>query len=207
MTEPTYTNRQIESYTVKANDGNSISTEQGTGFAIEPEVAAQLPVGTDFYMETTNISRIVGIRTHGRWLKRLSDQDIEREHAAWKEKWEQDKRDQLAANILEYTAQEAALPEWVRCRIEYFHEKGGENFLLNGWGYELVVARLAVAYFASGGVDDDEVNRISHEEGTSGNQHDVARMLAQIHGQGNTLAGTIAALTPLTGDPFYEGSD
>ena len=206
--ERTYTNRQISAYTVKANDGNSISTVEGTGFAIEPEVAAQLPVGTGFYMETTNISRIVGIRTHGQWLKRLSDQDIERDHAAWKEKWEQDKRDSIAVNRVMYAAQEAALPEWIKCRIEHFHKTGGEYFELNGWGYELTIARLAVAYLASGFVDDDEVNRISHEEGTSGNQHEVAKMLAHAYKQDDhpwRLAGTASALTPITGDPFYEG--
>ena len=205
----TFTDRSIRSYTVKSND-NGVSTTEHTGFSLGPDIDAQLPAGTKFDMETQNFSFIVGIRVDGRWIMRKSDQDIERERAERSAKWEQDKRDSLALNRVVYAAQEAALPEWVKCRIEHFHQTGGERFLVDGWGYELTIARLAiarlaVAYLASGGEDDDEVNRISHEEGTSGNQHEVAKWLARMHATDpdETLAGTISGLTPLTGDPFF----
>ena len=206
--EPTYTYRQVESYTVKANDGTSITTATGTGFGIAPEIAAQLPVGTDFVLETQNMSRVTGIFAHGRWVMRKSDQEIEREHEAWKEKWEQEKRDRLVTDCAKYEEEEAVLPDWIKYRLTHFHISGGEYFRLNGWGYELVIARLAVAYNESGGAESDEVNRIANEEGTSGNQHDVAKALARIHAESDdpsALAGTVSALTPITGDPFYKG--
>ena len=81
----------------------------------------------------------------------------------------------------------------------------------------MVVAELAVEYARMGedildkdtfSIEDSEaIKRISHEQGTSGNQHSMALALAKAHlmEPGRMMSNTVSALSPITGDPFYEG--
>jgi len=202
--------RSIEEYVVESVYGSgerlSVSTTSSTGFGIEREYAQALPAGTRFDLETVNFSRITGIRVAGEWLFRKSDQQLRREHEAMVEGFRRRERERLDAHRAEWRAREDALPSWARERLLSFHKSGGERFELQGWGYELVVMELAVAYVESRGEDDERVLEISRREGTSGNQHDVARMLARAHLDDVDLAHTPSALTPLTGDRDYSGA-
>lgn len=77
-------------------------------------------------------------------------------------------------------------------------------FRAGGWGgYELAIAQLAVAY-AEG--NEAEVDRIAEKYGTSGNQHDMAKILAKGHREGldDSIANSVSALAPpLTGSADY----
>jgi len=89
---------------------------------------------------------------------------------------------------------------------EHLHSTYHETFELEGWGYELVVCELAALYAKSNCADDETIDSYAREQGTSGNQHGIAKSLARAHLAGASLAGTVSALSPLTGDPFYAGS-
>lgn len=90
-------------------------------------------------------------------------------------------------------------------RIEFFRDQAGERFESDGLEYELVVAELAVLYDASGLAESDAVNGYGREYGTSGNQHGIARLLAGARRNDPewSAAGSVSALSPITGEPFY----
>ena len=113
----------------------------------------------------------------------------------------------LAAGRQAWEAREAALPEWLRVRLATFRRRGGEKFELDGWRYELIVAELAALYAAAGMEETEEVTAYADAHGVTVNQGEVARMLARARladdGDGWTAAGTVSALSPITGEPFY----
>jgi len=218
MTE-TFTNRRVESLIVKDNepasdperDAVSISTTSSTGFGTSREYGKQLPPGTAFVMETTRGSMITGIQIEGVWLYHKSDETLAAEHEEFVAKLEADHETNLAENREEYQKREDALPDWLKVRFATFHEKGGHNFEKDGWGYELIIAEMAVI-LAEDGLESYDVkgsrfDEFASEQGVSGNQAGFAKMLARsrIENPEESLAGTIGGLSPLTGDAFYEG--
>lgn len=214
MTEGTYSKRHAEELTVKSierykNGGAAITADNGWTAGAPAEVARLLDVGKRYVLETVQFSRITGWMVDGEWIVRKTDEDLERERQEMIARHDAERRERLAANRAEWQKRQDALPEWVRSRIEHFHAAGGENFEVDGWGYELVVAELAALYGASGGEDNAEVNAYAEREGTSGNQHDMAKALARAHREepAREMAGTVSALSPITGDAFYEGRD
>lgn len=200
----TYTARTVEDVTVVKIEDNTI--EMNTGFWIAPpkEVLDRLEVGSEFLMESRGFNTITGWMIDGEWLARKSDQDLEREQQEWRDKWDAERKADLEAHEVEWQQREDALPDWIKERIAVFHERGGEHFRTDGWGYELIVAELAVLYLASDGEDSPAVDEYARVHGTSGNQHGCAQSLAKAHANGRTVAQTVSALVPLTGEPFYE---
>lgn len=111
---------------------------------------------------------------------------------------------------LEYALETRGLSVVTGCRIygdriEFFRDQAGERFESDGLEYELVVAELAVLYDASGLAESDAVNGYGREYGTSGNQHGIARLLAGARRNDPewSAAGSVSALSPITGEPFY----
>lgn len=220
----TYTDRTLRHGIVEKReqsewpDGSltwTITSEFGT-VGVTQQVYDLLPERTPFIMEVQGLSLVTGWIIDGQWYDRKTDEDLTARHEAMVAGFEQRKRDRLAAHRAEWQQIEDTLPDWIRVRLEYFHDRGGEHFALEGWGYELTIAELAVAYAAMGRTildkttytveDSDEVRRIAEEQGTSGNQHDMALALAKMHLNDPSvpLAGTVSALSPITGDTFYD---
>ena len=58
----------------------------------------------------------------------------------------------------------------------------------------------------SGLAESAAVTAYGREHGTSGNQHDIARLLAGARRNDPewSAAGSVSALYPITGEPFYE---
>lgn len=194
----------VQELTEQPNGWAQVLTTNSTGFITAAENAAALPAGAVFELETVNYSTITGIRVAGAWLYRKTDEDLAEEHRLMLLGFARERRSSLEKNRTAWQTRQDALPEWIRTRIEGFHASGGESFALEGWGYELVCAELAVAYLASGGEDDAAVMEISRREGTSGNQHDVAKFMARVQREKpEVLEQVPSALTPLTGDPDY----
>lgn len=156
-------------------------------------------VGKDYEVEVCNGSLVTGLRDAYGWLFRKSDQDLEDDHARMIAEFDRKDRERLAAQREGWSAREAALPEWAQARLRRFRDAGGENFELKGWGYELVVCELAVLYAAG---DEAGVDALAEREGTSGNQHDCAAVLARLVADGETERMP-AALSPLTGSADY----
>ncbi|QNJ57958.1 hypothetical protein SEA_HITTER_61 [Gordonia phage Hitter] len=201
--------RDLSWYTVKdcrdVGDSYEFSTTDSTGFIrSKTDVGEQFAPGDQFALETVQFSRIAGLMdSDGVWRFRLTDEDLAAESRRQSEDFERRKREQLDAHREEWTAREAELPDWIRARLDNFRTRAGtERFELEGWGYELAIAELAVAY-ADG--NEAEVDRIGEEYGTSGNQHDMAKLLAKTHAEGGDadIANSVSALAPLTGSADY----
>jgi hypothetical protein len=201
--------RNIKTYTVKSvqesSDGNSIqvNTADGTCF-YRPKADLgdwEPAVGDVFDMETVNFSRITGIRVGNTWAFRKTNEELAAEDHARDEGFHRSKVVDLERNKEKYAEQEANLPAWLKARIQRFRDAAGEKFLLEGWGYELVVARLAAALAAG---DNALADQISSEVGASGNQYSCAQFLARLHTDGDPERDLVpAALMPLTGSKDY----
>lgn len=101
-----------------------------------------------------------------------------------------------------YAQWEDELPDWLKARIQRFRDAGGEKFLLEGWGYELVICRLAD--LMDRGLEAD-AEKLSSDEGVTGNQWNCAKALAggrAQHGDGYAAA-VPAGLSPITGSADY----
>jgi hypothetical protein len=211
MTMTNYT-RATETMTVEtitvSGDRATILTTARSGFSQPIAVhAGRLQPGTEFVLETTLGSTITGIQVDGEWIMRKTDEQLDDEHAEFVRSLRKREEDELAKNRDDWFAREDALPEWLRSRLRHFHHSGGANFALTGWGYELTVAELAALYAASDGADSDEVVAYARKNGTTGNQHDVARALARIYNAGGwDNLPQPSALTGITGDAYYTGT-
>ncbi|AMS03136.1 hypothetical protein BJD61_gp57 [Gordonia phage Obliviate] len=203
------TQRDLNWYTVKAcrdrGDSYEFSTTDHTGFIrSKTDIGEPFAPGDRFALETVQFSRITGLMdSDGVWRFRMTDEDLAAESRRQHENFERRTREQLDAHREEWTALEAGLPDWIRARLNNFRARAGtERFELKGWGYELAIAQLAVAY-AEG--NEAEVDRIAEVYGTSGNQHDMAKLLAQLHTEGRDadIANSVSALAPLTGSADY----
>ena len=205
-----YTGRHEETLVVtKVTDG-SIEYE-GSGHGMFDEVRGKVAAGDTVVLETKGFSQVTGMRpVDGDWWFHKTDDDLAREHKEMLAKWDEERREALKVNRVDWQAREDALPDWLRDRIATFHQKGGESFELRGWGYELCVCELAALYDEDG-FDEGEDSRVmqyARKYGTSGNQHDFAKALVRAHREGMESAGdTVSALSPITGDGFYEGTN
>ena len=208
----TYTNRTLKAHTVLSVDtfgeSRSITTTDSSGFSITRETADLIEPGDQITVETrkgyiTGL-QIVG-KSSGDWQFRKTDEELDSEHAAFLAHIEARNAELLETNRAEWSAREERLPEWLKIRLFTFHMIGKENFLLNGWGYELAVCELALLYVESNGTESSEVAAYAEAEGTSGNQHSFAQMLARAHidSPNKSLANTVSALSPITGSSFY----
>lgn len=207
MTEETYTDRYVAWHVVDKLGENSVQDAEGGGCYASDEVVTALCPGKEYELEQRNNSwgRITGFRIDGKWYDRKSDQDLERQWEEYLAAEELRKQTLLEKNLHSWGLREAALPDWIKERMQTFHERGGAYFRLNGWGYELVICELAVLYLESEGIDTPEIDQYAENEGTSGNQHGMAKALAKAHEAGESLAGTVGGLSVIDGDAFYEG--
>lgn len=216
-----YKDRHLEAQWVKEKrkdeDWLSITGSSGWSVGVSQEIYDLLNEG-DAYIAEQKGNRVTGWIIGGKWYGRKTDEDLEAEHQAWLDDWAKKKLETLEKHREEWAIREGALPDWLRVRLQRFHDEGGENFLLEGWGYEIVIAELAVQYATIGpdilDMDMSQADEaapgvmvISRTEGTTGNQHGFALALAKEHFREpeKSLEGTVSALSPLTGDPYYGG--
>lgn len=186
----------------------SVTGEDGVTFCPPPEHLAAFTPGVAYRLEVRLGSVVTGCLVGGEWLWRKTDEALADERRVGLARFALRRAEDLAAGRESWAAREAALPIWLRARLATFRERGGEKFELDGWHYELIVAELAALYVESGMEATDAVTAHADAHGVSGNQDEVARMLARARladdGDGWTAAGTVSALSPITGDPFYE---
>ena len=201
-----FTGRHEEETTVrKASDGGCVTGENGWAFFPPAEYLVRFQPGVAYVLETRNLSVVTGCRIDGEWLWRRSDAWLDDDHRVTVAGLNAERAERLRDNRETWEAREAALPAWLRARIEHFRGRAGERFELDGWAYELTVAELAVLYDEAGLAESDAVTAYATEHGTSGNQHDVARLLAAARRNDPewSAAGSVSAMSPITGEPFY----
>jgi hypothetical protein len=171
-------------------------------------VAARVQPGDQIVVETVLGSQVTGLRwpDSDEWIARQSTDELVAEHLEMVAGFRRREQEQLDANREDWDRREAALPQWLRDRLATFHEKGGEDFARGGWGYELTICEITVLLLEHD-LDEDgpEVMAYAREHGTSGNQHGMALALARYHLQEpeSSMAGTVSALSPITGNPDY----
>lgn len=219
----TYSNRSIELVTIEKvhDDGRTVTWTNGWTFGgIPTEHQHLLHAGAQFLSETQRLTAVTGMATVyftasgdpvvDQWLWHKTDVDLEREHTAMVEGFQRQREESLAEHRDDWARREAALPSPLRHRLERFRSNGGDQFDLDGWGYELTVSELAVLYAASGQTDDQAVTDYAETNGTTGNQHSFAialsRGLTDDPTDHDLVTGAVAALSPLTGDHDYSGA-
>lgn len=206
----TYKDRRITVTAIRSIDGGAVTREDGWTQGVPDDVVTKLRVGQSYVFETRGISNPTGIQdpVTEHWFYRKSDQDLDREHQEFREQLNRDREERWAANKDDWSAREAQLSSPLRRRLDRFRINGGHDFEINGWGYELTICELAMLYVDSGGEDDEAVMTFSREQGTSGNQHDYAKVLARYlrAEEDDIVANSVSALSPITGDADYSGA-
>lgn len=189
--------------------GSSLTMESGWSMGFPADQAHKIEVGDHFILEKKGFNRISGFMLlslmGGEWIWHHSDQDIKAQEDEWAAKDRKRREEFLAENRENMVDRQLMLPQVLQNRLQNFHDNGGIEFELKGWGYELIVCELIVLYAASGGEESDEITAFATEHGTSGNQHDYAKSAAKLMGtdREGELAGSVSALTPITGDPYF----
>lgn len=166
------------------------------------DLGREIQVGEHLQQETISFSQVTGLRDANGWLFRRTDQELADEARQFSEDIHRQSVVRLEQNRKLWAQWEEELPDWLRARIRRFREAGGENFLLQGWGYELVICRLAALLDAG---DEDGADALADELGASGNQWGCAQALVKghrIHGDQFAVAMP-AGLSPLTGSADY----
>jgi hypothetical protein len=214
MTEPHHTaehwaqhSRRLEEFTVKSvkDYGDSLEIRMSTGWTFvrsKADLGRDIALGETLWQETIQLTRITGLRDRNGWLFHLTDQDLADEAREFSEKMHRDDVVRLEKNRKKYAAWEGALPDWLKVRIQRFRDAAGEKFLLEGWGYELIICRLADLMDQG---REDEAEQLASDEGASGNQWDCAKALAagrKKHGD-DFAARVPAGLSPITGSADY----
>lgn len=199
----TYTERREEEVVVESISTSGINFGVWGGYAPGREIARQIQVGESLVVETRG-SQVTGLRRGDVWIYHHSDEKLMEDHQRLLDSFAKRRRDMLEEHREDWERREAKLPSHLRERLENFRAKG-DNFDEDGWGYELVICELAEIYARNGGVDDDEINAYSDQEGTSGNQHDFAKVIARemIRDGGLDPKQIIAGIAPLTGSADY----
>lgn len=203
----TFQNRSLEVAVVQGviiHERGIVQLDCGTfGFNFTPDKGKPIPVvGDEIVVETKGMSMVTGVCLNDDWIMHKSDADLEADRLKFIEDNRQRNIAMLRKNEASWREREEALPDWIKPRLRNFHERGGFNFRVEGWGYELIIAELAVLYRESGGEDSPTIMEYANLHGTSGNQHEVAKVLATFDEE--RMDQTVAGLTPLGAHPFYE---
>lgn len=202
-----YDLRSEETVTIKSVEANGTVHTDSWSWGGHPSLVA-LSEGDRIVFETVLATQVVGARYEGsrHWLFRKATDELVSEHNIFLEGMRRREDEVLDQNREDWTRREAKLPKWLRDRLRTFHQRGGEKFDREGWGYELTICEIAVLLLGWG-MDDDApaVMEYARENGTTGNQHSMAMALARAHREDPdfTAAGTVSALSPLTGSGDY----
>jgi hypothetical protein len=182
--------RRIEAVTVDkrnlTDDSFSVVWSNGWSYLIPREHEKHFQRGTHVLVESINFSHIVGLRVNGAWVFRHSDQDLAA--AAERQRADTLRREEeaLEENRADWTARTAALPDWLRGRLQAFIDdpEKGEEFQRSSWHYELGASELAALYETHPAGDDaPEVNEYAQKHGTTGYMHSWAAAAATRHGR------------------------
>lgn len=201
--------RSVEDFIVENvedhGDSLSLRSTRSWGFnRLKTDLGRDIQPGECLQLETIGISQITGLRDQNGWLFRMTNQELADQARKFSEDLHRKDVVRLEQHRRTYAAWEAALPEWLQARIRRFREAGGEHFLLTGWGYELMICRLADLLDQGREADAD---KLACDEGASGNQWDCAKALAAGRARhGDEFGAALpAGLSPITGSADYGG--
>lgn len=200
--------RRLEEFAVKRVEDSGVdrvvlTSEGGWSWApLKSDLGREIHIGEHLVQETVKLTQVTGLRDAHGWLFRRTNQELADEARQFSEDLHRKDVERLAECRDKYSQWESDLPGWLQARIRRFHEAGGEHFQLTGWGYELVICRLADCFDAG---DEAAAEVLSDELGVSGNQWDCAKSLAagrKRDGDGYAVA-LPAGISPITGSADY----
>lgn len=216
MTQPHHTAehwaafpRKVEDFIVKRveDSGDYVALTGHHGWTFSKSKAAlgrEIHVGERLQQETIGFSQVTGLRDVNGWLFHYTDQELADQTREMTEQMDRDRVVRLEKNRKQYAAWEADLPAWLKARIQRFRDAAGEKFLLDGWGYELTICRLADLIDQG---REGEANKLASDEGVTGNQWGCAKGLAAGRREhGDEFAVLVpAGIAPITGSADYSG--
>lgn len=199
--EGTFSDRRLKADWVRSlehsegSDWYSVTGEDGWGAGIPKEAFELLKVGDPFILETKGFSEIGGWIVNGQWYGRLSDEEIKRRNEESLAKMKAEHLAYVEEHREEWTAREAALPDWAKKVMAKNREDEKFETDYMGWGYTLIALELAVIYAKDESVKDldtmrgykesEEAEAFHQENGTSGNQAGWAFAIARAHLRGD----------------------
>lgn len=199
--------RHLEWFTVKSleESADGVTIHQSNGWTFhrsKADLGREIHVGESLALETVKLSQVTGLMDRNGWLFHLTDQDLADQARKFSEDLHRKDVIRLEKNRKQYAEWEAALPYWLKARIQRYRDAGGEKFLLEGWGYELTICRLADLF--DRGLEA-EAEKLSEEEGCSGNQWDCAKGLAKARTLHGDEVGVLipSGISPITGSADY----
>lgn len=183
----TFSKRRFEKITIKRVGEGSITTTDHTGFGVPSWVIPAIKVGDELTLELYKFNDIAGlIKENGEYLFHRTDEYFKSKLELYladankrREEWYEANKDDLQIRT------EKLSPRY-KARIERFLAES-EEFRTEpmGWGYELIICELAMLYEKLGFGDGtwesepEEIKAFASKYGTSGNQHDCAKMFAK----------------------------
>lgn len=189
---PEYTDRTLQADWVKSIAGRAIAGKRGWTSLAPQDVVDLLKEGDVYIFETKGFNQVTGWLIDGKWYDRKSDQEIQRQREEWIQQVEGKHKTYVEERREEWTQREEKLPDWLKDQMKIERE-ASEEFETKpmGWGYTLVACELAAMYAKMGDdildknsysiEDTEEISKFARENGTSGNQHGFALMLAKRH--------------------------
>lgn len=193
---------------IAVNDGHMELAEVESDGSQGWNCTAKIPDGLEVskgqiaLVGTDGFNNLGFLMINGVVVKNFDDAAYDQEHRQFVADMRRKDLERLENNRDLWAVRETYLSEPLRERMDYFR-KHGEDFELNGWGYELTIAELADYLVASGLEETDEIKASEAYSQCSGNQFDMAKALARMVLNGESLAGTVGGLSPITGKAFY----
>jgi hypothetical protein len=197
-------------YLIEAVKGRELSFDHG-GWNWPPDVDPVPEVGDQLVIETVQYSEVVGAQVNGEWRFSRTNEELQAKFEEYLAQSRQRDIDRLEEMRGEYIGREENLPRWAQQRLKRFHDAGGLNFELIGWGYELTTVELAVILLSEqeslSGPFGPQAKAFDDKHGLSGNMVDFARAMARmlLDGREQDVIGAPAAFSPLTGSADYAG--
>lgn len=169
---------------------------------LDPDI--KLHANLDVFVQTVKGTIVTGLWVPAvGWAFQLTDEQLAQQAQDYAAKLHMARVEHLRLNRELFETTEASLPDWLKARIENFRSQNKATFELEGWEYELIVAKLAAALVTD--MTPDDFKAMAQEYSASENQIRCAMALAagrEQHGDQYALACP-SALSPLTGKPDY----
>lgn len=172
---------------------NGMSTYCQIGANRPPRLGAIALIGMDGF-------NMVGmVYADGIMYRDYDDASYDRDEANFKTEREAQAKESepLAA------ARQSYLSSAVQERINYFHENNSGDWDGSAWLYEVTIGEIVDMLVASDLEETPDIKEYYSSHGVSGNQVDCAHALAKRVIAGESIAGTIGGLSPITGKAFY----
>ncbi len=200
----------------ESDNGWDISTEDSSGFFFSNSWGVIPVVGDLITVQIVQGSTIRGVILNGKQIFYKTDEDLDREHKEWCEKYEKEKQERFEKEKSQLDIDYVNLPVVFKQRIDKFRNSN-PRFRVDYESYEmfcckeaikiangLIELRISVKEFQDMSWDEQKENVPDLDEGHSGNAFGMSCRLAHWYmTETENLVLEHGALTPLVGCKDY----